>query len=294
MTLFSLRLLRHPVTKDFFAETVETSLPQFRKESIVSGLFIGSVVGEPHSIIKDYGQGRFISPPSCRRFALDLEKQEFLEVSWYLDKQLLLVNWVHFPTNSHCLSYFVIYEAPVPGKLPHKLYKSVEMISQFDPKLENNHSFSLWFEGCSLSKENRSLPICNVPEVKSFFQKIIAAKSGIVRITEYLDNGNSVTVDQLARFFSYVRILQDTELASYPFLQKTRNYAISQLPFIETDNASEGIRQLLHGQQQMNSNEQYSWMPREVTNQRTYKRLKGSKEESTAMKDHQVDCQFFG
>ncbi|GJQ13768.1 hypothetical protein GpartN1_g5559.t1 [Galdieria partita] len=317
MTLFSLRLLRHPVTKDFFAETMETSLPPFPRESmiglevsfeierireqerllllplgIVSGLFIGSVVGETHSLMKGYGQDNFINPPSCRRFALDIEKQELLEVSWYLDKQIMLVNWVYFPTESHCLSYFVVYEAPVPGKLPHKLYKSVEMISHFEPDLKNDLDSNFWSRSLSLSKENSSLLACTVPEVKLFFQRIIAAKSGIVRTTEYMDDGNSVAVDHLARFSSHVRILRDSELVCFPSLQKTRFSATSQLPFIETDNASEGIRQLLYGQQEMNGNKQYLGMPRKVSNPLSYKGFTVSKKESTAMKENLVDCEF--
>jgi hypothetical protein len=322
MTLFSLRLLQHPVTRDFFAETVETSLPPFPTESmtglevtfelegmiekekllflplgVVSGLFIGSVLGEPHSLMNGMRQShRSLHPPSCRRFALDLEKQELMEVSWYLDRQVLLVNWVHFPTDSHCLSYFVVYEAPPPGKLPHKLYKSVEMISRFDPVSDND---CYLLPSRSLEGKKRSR-VCSVPEVRLFFQRIMAPKSGVVRTTEYLPAENSMPIDRLARFRSHSRLLQDSEMNCFLSLNKT--HPVSQLPLIETDNALEGIRQLLYSQQRMDSNRNKSnhgesslWNPTSTTStsKDSYcKKCETRNKEFVDSKQVFLDCEF--
>lgn len=181
----------------------------------------------------------------------------------------------------------MVYEAPTPGKLPHKLYKSIEMISQFD---KSDCSCSNSLDCYSLLQGNNFSTVCSVPEVKLFFQRITAPKSGVVRTTEYTKDGNNVAVDELARFSSHVRILRGLELAQSPLLHKTPT---SQLPFIETENASEGIRQLLYSQQHLNTGEHDSMIGRNPVSQLQKRKHKLSKPQVVVDgKDFELDCEL--
>eukprot|EP00871_Galdieria_phlegrea_P005237 jgi/Galph1/5714/GphlegSOOS_G4345.1 len=249
MTGFSLRLLQHSATKDWLNERIERSLSPFAIErsiplesiievdyttirekflivpvELVDRMLMGStkVVGEPPNIMKTVGQEN-IFQPSCRRFALDLDKKELVEI----------------PTDEHCISYSIVYECPPDGKLPHKLFKSIEMVSS-----------RLVSESIPLKSrvDNETWLLSQIPEI--FYGIAYETIEGVMRTTKYSHDDYTIVKDDLTLFQSRIQSISNADMIRFQALESIRiSSETNNLPFIVTKNASEGIRQLLSGHQ---------------------------------------------
>ncbi|GJD12358.1 hypothetical protein Gasu2_64480 [Galdieria sulphuraria] len=172
------------VTSDFLVKPL----------GVVNGILLGYVLGDPYSFALSQNWGPMVHPAS-RRFVLNLETQEFLEFHWYLHNNTLLANWMKFPTGKHRLRYFVLYEAPPPGKIPYKLLSSVELVLQRtesgkqQPLSASDDLFTL------LPPVEQSLQ--SIPSALEFATLLLGTFSGTFRWTQYNPENLTVTEDEL-------------------------------------------------------------------------------------------------
>eukprot|EP00871_Galdieria_phlegrea_P004465 jgi/Galph1/5019/GphlegSOOS_G3624.1 len=161
---------------------------------VVNGILLGYVLGDPYSFALSQNWGPMMHP-ACRRFVFNLETQEFLEFHWYLHNNTLLANWMKFPTEKHRLRYFVLYEAPPPGKVPYKLLSSLELVLQRtentrqQPLSASDELFTL------LPPVERSLQ--NIEPALKFARLLLGSFSGTFRWTQYDPETLQVTEDEL-------------------------------------------------------------------------------------------------
>eukprot|EP00871_Galdieria_phlegrea_P001060 jgi/Galph1/1955/GphlegSOOS_G639.1 len=155
-SVYSLRLLLHDAAREWLLAREEPKLPRnfmdsslalrhrvflgsklkfvdqlFKPVGIVNGVLIGYSLANYHLVLPaDW-------VPSvetvCRRFALDLNSNEFLELHWF-QNNTVMTSWLKFASSNLRIRYFVLYEAPAHGKLPSKLLKSIELVVQRVPE----------------------------------------------------------------------------------------------------------------------------------------------------------------
>ncbi|EME27310.1 uncharacterized protein Gasu_51640 [Galdieria sulphuraria] len=151
-SVYSLRLLQHEVAREWLLAREEPKLPPSFMDSSLAlrhRVFLGSKpkfvdqlfkpVGVVNGVLIGYSLANYhlVLPadwvptvePVCRRFALDLSNNEFLELHWF-QNNTVMTSWLKFANSNHRIRYFVLYEAPPHGKLPSKLLKSVELVLQ--------------------------------------------------------------------------------------------------------------------------------------------------------------------
>ncbi|GJQ10905.1 hypothetical protein GpartN1_g2696.t1 [Galdieria partita] len=109
-----------------------------RPVGVINGILLGYSVGNYHAVFSK--QFFPIDVPHCRRFALNLNSGEFMEVHWYPEVSQCLIYWMHLSSSSERSRYFVLYELPPPGRLPTKLLKCVELFIQREYSLYNEDS----------------------------------------------------------------------------------------------------------------------------------------------------------
>jgi hypothetical protein len=161
---------------------------------VVNGILLGYVLGDPYSFALSQNWGPMVHP-ACRRFVLNLETQEFLEFHWYLHNDTLLANWMKFPTSKHRLRYFVLYEAPPPGKIPFKLLSSVELVLQRTESGKHQMLSASDDLFTLLPPVEQSLQ--NFPSALEFATLLLGTFSGTFRWTQYDPDTLTVTEDEL-------------------------------------------------------------------------------------------------
>eukprot|EP00871_Galdieria_phlegrea_P002138 jgi/Galph1/2925/GphlegSOOS_G1580.1 len=161
---------------------------------VVNGILLGYVLGDPYSFALSQNWGPMVHPAS-RRFAFNLETQEFLEFHWYLHNNTLLANWMKFPTKKHRLRYFVLYEAPPPGKIPYKLLSSVELVLQRTESGKHQVLSASDDLFTLLPPVEQSLQ--NIPTALEFATLLLGTFSGTFRWIQYDPETLTITEDEL-------------------------------------------------------------------------------------------------
>eukprot|EP00871_Galdieria_phlegrea_P002976 jgi/Galph1/367/GphlegSOOS_G5024.1 len=182
-----------------------------RPVGVVNGLLLGYSLGNYHSVFSKHWCP--LDAPRCRRFAMNLNSGEFMEVHWFVEANKCLIYWMHMSSSAHRARYFVLYELPPPGKLPTKLLKSVELLIQ----REYNENTSQGDLESSFEKDNTKLSLVKQEENKPFsfqgfqdaWKRTVGVFSGTGRRTSYDPVNRTVMEDVTFPYRQVTYFLQE-------------------------------------------------------------------------------------